>query len=165
MPENNSPFPLYGVLQLPMTKNGPNGPDLTGRPLAPNFPLNRSRITHTRIATHRNHEDPGCSGFSEKAFDRLCEETLGDQRCQRCLLHFWKVSLKSSLQTDLQKNSLRSSFLFLVGQDGRPQVWHGAGPAPLYHAGVSSLKSCFFAIICWCDRIWTIAKGKTWSEI
>ena len=35
MPENNSPFPLYGVLQLPMTKNGPNGPDSTGRPLAP----------------------------------------------------------------------------------------------------------------------------------
>ena len=133
----------------------------------PNLPFNWSMITllHNRIATHHNHEDLGCSGFSEKAFDRLCAETLGDQRRQRCLLHFWKVSLKSSLQTDLQKNSLRSSFLFLVGQDGRPQVWHGAGPAPLYHAGVSSLKSCFFAIICWCDRIWTIAKGKTWSEI
>ena len=49
MPENNSPFPLYGVLQLPMTKNGPNGPDSTGRPLAPNFPLNRSRIKEAVI--------------------------------------------------------------------------------------------------------------------
>ena len=115
MPENNSPFPLYGVLQLPMTKNGPNGPDSTGRPLAPNFPLNRSRITHTRIATHRNHEDPGCSGFSEKAFDRLCAETLGDQRRQRCLLHFWKVSLKSSPQI-FRKIHCDHHFSFLLAK-------------------------------------------------
>ena len=69
----------------------------------------------------------------------------------------FREGLPEIITNDLQKNSLRSSFLFLVGQDGQdgqngqdghPQVWHGAGPAPLYNAGVSSLKSCFFAIIC-----------------
>ena len=50
------------------------------------------------------------------------------------------------ITTDLQKNSLRSSFLFLVGQDTRPQVWHGAGPAPFYNAGLF-LTILVFAII------------------
>ena len=51
--------------------------------------------------------------------------------------------------------------------------WLRWSPPGLAWSRTSSALSCrclfrkivFFAIICWCDRIWTIAKGKTWSVI
>ena len=106
---------MYGVLHLPLTKKMvPTR--LEGIWLLTFLnPQSRMTLSHTRIATHRNHEDPGCSGFSEKAFDRLCAETLGDQRRQRCLLHFWKVSLKSSPQI-FRKIHCDHHFSFLLAK-------------------------------------------------
>ena len=127
-------------------KNGPNGPDSTGRPLAPNFPFNQSRMAllNTRIATHRNHEDLGCSGFSEKAFDRLCAETLGDQRRQRCLLHLWKVSLKSSPQISRKINYDHHFSFFLANLVKMVIPRFGMEQDQLRSImQVYSLKSCF----------------------